>query len=103
MLNRVRVLDGQVQAGDVFDVVRKRLDWALPSGVDGPETSFLHELWSWWYRTCVQLLARDRGRIAAMEVRRFVQGRNPGGAAGGLCSCTTLTDATSAVQATVPR
>lgn len=72
MLSRVRILDGAFQAGDVLDVVRRYLDWALPSGGEGPEQSFLDQVWGWWYRRVVRLLAGDADRVAASELRDFV-------------------------------
>lgn len=73
MLTRARVLDGEFGAGDVFDVVKRRLDWVLPSGGERPVSSFLEQMWGWWYRMCVQMLAGQRPAISAMEVRAFVQ------------------------------
>lgn len=72
MLSRVRVLDDAFQAGDVFDVVRRHLDWALPSGGEGPEQSFLDQVWGWWYRRVVRLLAGEADRVVASELRDFV-------------------------------
>ncbi len=72
MLSRVRIVDGAFQAGDVFDVVRRYLDWALPSGGEGPEQSFLDQVWGWWYRRVVRLLAGDADRVVASELRDFV-------------------------------
>lgn len=72
MLSRVQVLDGAFQAADVLDLVRRRLDWALPSGGEGPEQSFLDQVWGWWYRRVVRLLAGDADRVTASEFRSFV-------------------------------
>ena len=65
-VGRIVVLDGAPVLGDVEDLVRRQLRFALPQG---HEEVFMALVWDWWYRIVSELLKDSRGRISATAVQ----------------------------------
>jgi hypothetical protein len=73
LLNRARVLDGQMPPEDLDAAVRDALIWALPTGGHGTEDSFTAQVWHYWQGVAIDMLAGRRAFVSVTEVRTFVR------------------------------
>ncbi|MDT0567716.1 hypothetical protein RM704_09575 [Streptomyces sp. DSM 3412] len=71
-VQRMRVIDGTLGIDDLDGAVRKRLLFAIPSG-DGPQASFMEQLWAWWYDQVVEMLQKRRTSVSVGAVHRRVE------------------------------
>lgn len=73
LLNRVRVLDGQMPAEDLDAAVREALTWGLPSGGQHAEDSFVAQVWHYWRGVAVDMLAGRRPSVSVSQVSTWVR------------------------------
>jgi len=73
LLNRVRVLDGQMPPEDLDASIREALDYGLPTGGRAIEDRFVAQVWHYWAQVSIDLLARRRPSVSVTEVRTFVR------------------------------
>ncbi|MDX3696916.1 hypothetical protein PV726_43085 [Streptomyces europaeiscabiei] len=71
-VQRMRVIDGTLGIDDLDGAVRKWLLFTLPSG-DGPQTTFMEQLWAWWYDQVVEMLQKRRTSVSVEAVHRRVE------------------------------
>lgn len=73
LMQRVKVLDGQMPPEDLDAAVRETLAYALPSGGKLTEDRFVAQVWHYWARATIDLLAGRRPLIAVTEVRTYIR------------------------------
>jgi hypothetical protein len=73
LLNRVRVLDGQMPPEDLDVSVREALTWGLPTGGQPAEDRFVAQVWHYWQDVAIDMLAGRRPSVSVTEVRTFVR------------------------------
>lgn len=71
-VERMRVIDGTLGIDDLDGAVRRWLRFALPSG-DGPQATFMEQLWAWWYDQVVEMLQKRRTSVSVGTVHRRVE------------------------------
>ena len=72
LLNRTRVLDAQLPPEELNRAVREALAFALPIG-DQAQDLFVAEIWRWWAKVSVDMLARRRDAIDVGAILTFVR------------------------------
>ncbi|WP_136017870.1 ABC-three component system protein [Arthrobacter silvisoli] len=70
MIERIRILGGEVRIEDVEAHVRNEISWALPIG---QEQTFLSLFWQWWRKVALDLLQKRRERVDVLEAQQQVQ------------------------------
>lgn len=73
LLERVRILDGQMPPEDLDAAVRETLAYALPSGGPAVEDRFIAQVWHYWARISIDLLRGRRPMITVTEVRTYIR------------------------------
>jgi Cap4 dsDNA endonuclease len=73
LLNRVRVLDGQMPPEDLDGSIRQVLAYALPTGGQLSEDRFVSQVWTYWALMSVDMLAGRRASVSVTEVRTYVR------------------------------
>ncbi len=73
LLNRIRVLDGQLPVEDLDVAIRESLTWGLPSGGAEAENSFVAQVWHFWHRVALDMLAGRRRSISVTQVSSWVR------------------------------
>jgi len=73
LLNRVRVLDGQMPPEDLDASVREALAYGLPTGGQRVEDRFVAQVWHYWAAVAVDMLAGKRASVSVTEVRTYVR------------------------------
>lgn len=73
LLERVRVLDGQIPPEDLDSAVREALAYALPSGGTAVEDRFVAQVWHYWASIAIDLLRGSRALISVSEVRTYIR------------------------------
>jgi len=68
-VGRMRVLDGAPVVGELDDLVRKALLFALPVGHEG---AFLDRLWGWWFRRVLDMLRGQAKSVTGFGLRVFI-------------------------------
>ena len=73
LLNRVRVLDGQMSLEGLDASIREALAYGLPTGGKKSEDRFVAQVWHWWAGVAVAMLSGARLAVSVTEVVAFVR------------------------------
>jgi len=73
LLNRVRVLDGQMPPEDLDGAVREALSYGLPTGGKQVEDRFVAQVWHWWAAVAVDMLSGTRSEVSVTEARTYIR------------------------------
>ena len=66
---RMRLLDGSPMIGDIDEILRTELRFAIPVG---RETPFLDRLWGWWFGRILEMLRGSVTSMTALSLRVFL-------------------------------
>ncbi|OBA46582.1 dsDNA nuclease domain-containing protein [Kocuria sp. ICS0012] len=72
LINRVRVLDGQISPEAIDASLREELAYGLPAGQEG-EDRFVAQVWHWWAQMAIGMLSNTRATVSVGEVRTFIR------------------------------
>jgi hypothetical protein len=66
---RIRVIDDSVSILDVDGLVKKFMTIALPLG---NEDAYLDQIWAWWFRASIDMLAGRRPAVSGLTFHRVI-------------------------------